>query len=278
VVDPAVTGATPPPAAGAGGPALPDPLPRRLNLGCGWDRRAGYLNVDFMAFHDPDLVADVRLLPMLPDGWFEEVVAQDVLEHLPRADALPALQEWARLLQPGGRLVLRVPDLIGLLGLFLRDHDARTHGELLVLVYGTQAYDGDFHHNSYTEPVLRQQLHDTGFTRVQVERRDEWLFDVVAERAAPGEAPQWIPPSQMRFLAPGEPGEPVGAGPEVRAAIADASAAAGVDDLPPDALRFAGAKRAVLRVGRLFLARQARFNRSVVDALEGLDRRTGGLR
>jgi hypothetical protein len=40
--------------------ALPDPLPRKLNLGCGWDKRDGYLNVDLHGSHDPDLVADVR--------------------------------------------------------------------------------------------------------------------------------------------------------------------------------------------------------------------------
>ena len=79
-----------------------DALPRRMNLGCGWDHRDGYLNVDFQDFHHPDLVADVRNLDMLPAAWFEEIIAQDVLEHLERTEADAALAEWARLLAPGG--------------------------------------------------------------------------------------------------------------------------------------------------------------------------------
>ena len=47
---------------------------------------------------DPDLVADVRSLPLLPDGFYEEVLAQDILEHLTREDAPVALREWRRVM------------------------------------------------------------------------------------------------------------------------------------------------------------------------------------
>src|SRR4051794_39295293 len=55
-----------------------DPLahPRRLNLGAGFDKRPGYLNVDLNDFHAPDLVGDVRSLPELPTGLYEEIIAQ----------------------------------------------------------------------------------------------------------------------------------------------------------------------------------------------------------
>ena len=35
----------------------PAKFPRRLNLGCGFDVRPGYLNVDLHAWHKPDLLA-----------------------------------------------------------------------------------------------------------------------------------------------------------------------------------------------------------------------------
>jgi predicted SAM-dependent methyltransferase len=99
---------------------LPDPLPRKINVGCGYDRREGYLNVDLHAVHGPDLVADVVSMPMLPSGAFDEVLAQDVLEHFERAKTVPALQEWARLLAPGGILHVRVLTLTGMFDLLSR--------------------------------------------------------------------------------------------------------------------------------------------------------------
>jgi SAM-dependent methyltransferase len=156
--------------------------PRRLNLGCGWDKRPGYLNVDFQAYHEPDLVADVVNLSMLPDGHYSEIVAQDVLEHLTRAEGPRALREWARLLQPGGVLILRLPNLLGLAYLFTRLRDVDEQEQLVQCLYGTQAYDGDFHHNGYTELLLRHHLREAGFGRVRIEPRDEWLFDVEATR------------------------------------------------------------------------------------------------
>src|SRR5436305_10596227 len=88
---------------------LPSPLPRRLNLGCGWDHRDGYLNVDCYERHEPDLIADISNLPMLPSGYFEEVLAKDVLEHFERTRTDTILAEWARLLSPDGHLVLELP-------------------------------------------------------------------------------------------------------------------------------------------------------------------------
>ncbi len=67
--------------------ALPTPLPRRINIGCGYDVRPGWLNVDSVARHGPDLIADATDLSMLPNGHFDEVVANDVLEHIERTSA-----------------------------------------------------------------------------------------------------------------------------------------------------------------------------------------------
>ncbi|MBO9513995.1 MAG: methyltransferase domain-containing protein [Variovorax sp.] len=83
--------------------------PRKLNLGCGFDIRPGYLNVDLHEWHKPDLVADITRLDMLPSGGFDEVVAQDVLEHLERHKVQGALDEWVRLLCEDGVIHIRAP-------------------------------------------------------------------------------------------------------------------------------------------------------------------------
>lgn len=80
---------------------------QKLNLGCGTDIRAGYVNIDSAALAGVDRVLDIarESLPF-PDESCEEVLAQDVLEHL---DYLPVLAEIHRVLAPSGRLVVRVP-------------------------------------------------------------------------------------------------------------------------------------------------------------------------
>lgn len=157
---------------------------KKLNLGCGNDYREGYVNVDMNASHRVDLVSDVTWLKTIADRSCVEVLAQDVLEHIPRARGATALKEWNRVLENGGTLRLRVPSLIHLLGL-LRDENRQSVQEqkqLIQCLYGTQGYEGDFHFNGYTEVTLRQDLLAAGFELTQLEIVDEWLFDAEARK------------------------------------------------------------------------------------------------
>jgi SAM-dependent methyltransferase len=79
----------------------------KLNLGCGTDIRPGFVNLDSAALPGVDVVHDLRELPLpFGDREFDEVVCQDVLEHL---DYAPLLGEIHRVLRPGGRVVIRSP-------------------------------------------------------------------------------------------------------------------------------------------------------------------------
>ena len=53
-----------------------------------------------------DIVSDIGAIPE-PDGSFDAIMCIEVFEHLP--DPQPALKEFARLLKPGGYLVLTSP-------------------------------------------------------------------------------------------------------------------------------------------------------------------------
>lgn len=167
-------------------PFDPAAWPRLLNLGCGWDKRDGHLNIDLHAYHEPDMVADVRCLPMLPDAYYDGAVAQDVLEHLTRGDGPIALREWARVVRVGGFLELRVPNLLGLAVLLSSRTAIPQQKELIQCLFGTQAYNGDFHQNGYTEVLLRHELWEAGFGEAEFRTRDEWLFDVTAIRTPAG--------------------------------------------------------------------------------------------
>lgn len=81
----------------------------KLNLGCGTQTLAGYVNVDRRALPGRvDIQADVLRLPFR-DGMFDAIVADSVFEHLD--DPRPAIAEAARVASSDGLLTVRVPAL-----------------------------------------------------------------------------------------------------------------------------------------------------------------------
>lgn len=156
----------------------------KLNLGCGFDYREGYINVDLHHSHRVDLVCDVTWLKDIEDQSCSEAVAQDVLEHLPRAKVSTALREWNRVLKNDGRLMLRVPSLLDLLKL-LAAKENQTYEQqtrLIHFLYGTQGYEGDFHLSGFTKLTLIRELEEAGFEVISVHIQHDWLLDVVARK------------------------------------------------------------------------------------------------
>lgn len=138
---------------------------KKLNLGCGFDHKPGYVNVDLNERHNPDVVANAIDLPTFPSNHYEEIIAQDVLEHVVRDDVRKALFEWNRLLAMGGRIFIRTTELGGLIRLLeAPDNQAIPDQERLIQnLFGTQAYTGDFHLCGFTEKVFRFYMWEAGF-------------------------------------------------------------------------------------------------------------------
>jgi SAM-dependent methyltransferase len=86
---------------------IEEPTGRKLHLGCGEDRRSGYVNIDIAPLAGVDAVSDLdrHSLPF-SDGSFDEVLAISVLEHV---ELVHCMREIHRVLRPGGRLVATVP-------------------------------------------------------------------------------------------------------------------------------------------------------------------------
>lgn len=79
----------------------------RLNLGCGADYRAGWINVDKNDVMRCDVLADLSVKLPFPDEAADEIVANHLIEHLP--DLVTFMNECHRVLVPGGKLYLEFP-------------------------------------------------------------------------------------------------------------------------------------------------------------------------
>ena len=80
---------------------------KKLNVGCGRDSRVGWVNLDASPLPGVDVVHDLESLPLpFADEEFDEILCQDVLEHI---EYIPVLKELHRILKKGGTIVIRVP-------------------------------------------------------------------------------------------------------------------------------------------------------------------------
>ena len=80
---------------------------KKLNLGSGSDTKDGWVNLNIVALPGIDVVHDIEKLPLpFEKDTFDEIVAQDILEHV---DYVPVLKDLHRILADGGKLHIRVP-------------------------------------------------------------------------------------------------------------------------------------------------------------------------
>jgi SAM-dependent methyltransferase len=130
----------------------------------------------------PDIVASIVAMPMIDDASYDAIFASHVLEHLYAHEVSMALSEFARVLKPGGKILVQVPDLQaigGRLALDQADHvlymSAAGAITALDVLYGHQASVGGgnlfmSHKTGFTSSVMKNALQAVGFTKVEIDR------------------------------------------------------------------------------------------------------------
>ena len=86
----------------------------KLKLGCGDKILGVYANVDVAesrAGRRPDILCNFRALTPFEDNSADEILSVHVVKHFGRWEVVGVLKEWARVLKPGGRMVLKCPNL-----------------------------------------------------------------------------------------------------------------------------------------------------------------------
>lgn len=132
--------------------------PLKLNLGCGAVQLDGY--------HNLDIKTGVHVYPLrLGDGVADEVRASHVLEHFPHGQVADVVKEWARVLKPGGRLKIAVPDFDFIVKAYSNGH--RNDARLEHYLFGGQVDGDDYHKSFFNEQKLKKLLEDAGLQDVK---------------------------------------------------------------------------------------------------------------
>jgi len=140
----------------------------KLHIG-GWEPRQGWAIVDVNPGPSVDYVGNCNDLSFLGDESCSEIYASHVLEHLGyNGELQAALKGFHRVLKPGGRLRVSVPDLEVLCRLFL--HPSVTPPgkfQVMRMMFGGRTDAHDVHCSGLTFDFLGEFMREAGFREVK---------------------------------------------------------------------------------------------------------------
>lgn len=143
-------------------------MSRRLHIG-GKHRAEGWEVLNANPAPYVDHVGNANDLSVFPDDTFSAIYASHVVEHFDYAGELAAtLKEWRRVLQPGGKIYISVPDMDVLAALFLAK-DRLTASErffVMRMMFGGHMDRYDHHSVGLNEEFLASFLRNAGYTHL----------------------------------------------------------------------------------------------------------------
>lgn len=152
----------------------------RLNLGCGDNLLDGYINIDKYD-KAADVQADITELPY-EDESVDEIVAYQVIEHVPYNLNNKMFAEFYRVLKPGGTCVLETPDIDVVALKILQEGITEKWRNNLVGEYhrpwDKDRYDdwehnlGSIHRNPWNYALIENHAFKAGFTKLERKQPD----------------------------------------------------------------------------------------------------------
>lgn len=130
----------------------------RLNLGGGDDELAGYVNVDRKNGDEAYPLA-------YGDGEAAEIRASHLLEHFGYEQAQAVLEDWVRVLEPGGTLQIAVPDFDKVVQLYMAGKGKEVNIEGIIM--GGHLDADDVHRALYTDSKLREAMEAVGLKDIK---------------------------------------------------------------------------------------------------------------
>lgn len=146
----------------------------RLHIG-GKEVKEGWKLLNIKAIEGVDYVGDICDLSQFADATFDVVYASHVLEHIGYQEALGnVIRSIRRILRPGGKFLVSVPDLDILCRLFV--HEQMTPDDrffAMRMMFGGQVDEHDFHFVGLNGEFLAHYLHQAGFREIH-RIQDAW--------------------------------------------------------------------------------------------------------
>lgn len=159
----------------------------KLHIG-GKERREGWTVLDIAPASHVDIVGDCKDLSSLPEASCKDIYASHVLEHLAYdGEVQRALKGFHRVLMPGGRLRVSVPDMEVLCRLFLLPNMPFPHRyHVMRSLFGGRMDPHDVHYTGMFYEYLGAMMHGAGFRDITRVAEFGEFADNSSLRAQPG--------------------------------------------------------------------------------------------
>jgi predicted SAM-dependent methyltransferase len=181
---------------------------RKLQLGAGGHDPKGWLSTDIKPTNHEVYLDATERYPF-PDGSFQYVFSEHLIEHVPWEGGLAMLKECYRVLAPGGKVRIVTPNLTKFFQLLDGDADAeaqrfieaklRLHGWPVTPVPGAYIFNREArdwgHQFLYDPATLRRTLELAGFkqiTEYRVDEKTDPVFQEVEHRMRDPESDLWV--------------------------------------------------------------------------------------
>jgi predicted SAM-dependent methyltransferase len=150
-----------------------------INYGCGRRIQNGWVNVDAVVnpkaprapevLHALTFNADGSIVEPtpLPDEYADVLMAAHVVEHFREWEAPFVVLEWKRLLKPGGKLILELPNIEAAARNLLAGMDPQMWQ---FPFYGDGSHKDPYmlHKFGYTPKMIRRLVQDAGFKNIEL--------------------------------------------------------------------------------------------------------------
>ena len=168
----------------------------KVELGAGEKPHPDYdIHLDLLPLPDIEVISRVDRLPFRT-ACLDGLRANHVLEHQSYELLEPTVAEWARVLRPGARLDIGVPDARSIAEQWVRGEIDTAEANYWILgghsdraahkgvdARGVPLWIWNAHHTMFDEPWLRQLIEGSGFVDVEIFTYDIRNLRCYARRA-----------------------------------------------------------------------------------------------
>jgi len=163
---------------------------RKLEIGPGKNRINGFETLNAVWSRNTDYIYNASKKLPFKDNTFNLIYASHILEHIPWYKSEKTIQEWARILKPGGTIEIWVPDALKIAKAFIKAEESDSVEFKLdgwfkfnpeknsaiwfngrIFSYG----DGkgnkrsfNWHMSAYSTGLLSKLLNDSGFNQIEI--------------------------------------------------------------------------------------------------------------